>query len=418
MEPDAVVPTQEDVERAEESERVESAEEERAAPQSLEDEGEPDSDQPFESEDARDGSQLSESEDAQDGTQPPESEDQQESPQSLEGNEQEEKSFPWKPLIVVGMIAIAAVLAAVFLPKSTPVAPRELGAWPDFPYLATLVDEPDAFMRAVNSEELSDAYQQAKSSESWDETITVPIYIDELFEGVSSDAGSEEVDFEVSFTDDGKIDNFRLCYAGEGEPTMPMDANDGNYFLHGLVMMDVEGILLGLNSSNEINEDYVQIIYDDCHRSNEVAESFLASPDSLARRCGVDQEVIDVKNECHGFADWRTGYLQTCQQYYLQGALSGELPVVMTGTAYREQFSVRGVGGSFLLTLGNLDQFSFPTTKPMELTVQNTGTFSLTYDREAGNPSQGTKSVENMVRSLTNDYSFSLWRFAEGRPAA
>ena len=404
MEPDAVVPTQEDVERAEESERVESAEEERGASQSLEDEGGPD--QPVESEDARDGSR------------PSEGEDQQEPPQSSEGDEQQEKPFPWRPLVVVGMIVIAAVLAAVFLPKSTPVAPRELGAWPDFPYLATLVDEPDAFMRAVNSDELSDAYQQAKSSESWDETITVPIYIDELFEEASSDAGSEEVEFGVSFTDDGKIDNFRLYYAGEGEPTMPVDANDGNYFLHGLVMMDIKGIVLGLNPSNEIHEDYVQIIYDDCHRSNEVAEGFLASPDSLAKRCGVDQEAIDVKNECHGFADWRTGYLQTCQQYYLQGVLSGELPVVMTGTAYQEQFSVGGAEGSFLLTLGNLDQFSFPTTKPMELTVQNTGTFALSYDREAVNPSQGTKGIENMVRSLTNDYSFPLWRFAEGRPAA
>lgn len=406
MEPDAVVPNQEDAERAEESERVESTEGERAAPQPPEDEGEPDSDQPVESGDAQDGPQLSKSE------------GQQEPPQSSEANEQQEKSFPWKPLVVVGMIVIVAVLVAVFLPKSTPVAPRELGAWPDFPYLATLVDEPDAFMRAVNSDELSDAYQQAKSSESWGETIAVPIYIDELFEGTSSVAGSEEVEFRVSFTDDGKIDNFGLYYAGEGEPTMPMDANDGNYFLHGLVMMDIEGIILGLNPSNEIPEDYVQIIYDDCHRSNEVAESFLASPDSLAKRCGVDQEAIDVKNECHGFADWRTGYLQTCQQYYLQDALSGELPVVVTGTAYQEQFGVRGAEGSFLLTLGNLDQFSFPTTKPMELTVQNTGAFALAYDREAGNSSQGTKSVENMVRSLTNDYSFSLWRFAEGRPEA
>ena len=156
---------------------------------------------------------------------------------------------------------------------------------------------------------------------------------------------------------------------------MPMDANDGNYFLHGLVMMDIKGIVLGLNPSNEIHEDYVQIIYDDCHRSNEVAESFLASPDSLAKRCGVDQEAIDVKNECHGFADWRTGYVQTCEQYYLQDALSGELPVVVTGTAYQEQFGVRGAEGSSLLTLGNLDQFSFPTTKPMELTVPAHGAY-------------------------------------------
>ena len=128
MEPDAVVPTQEDVGRAEESERVESAEEERGASQSLEDEGSPD--QPVESEDARDGSrpsegegqqeppQPSEGEDQQEPPQPSEDEDRQEPPQPSEGDEQQEKPFPWRPLVVVGMIVIAAVLAAVFLPKS------------------------------------------------------------------------------------------------------------------------------------------------------------------------------------------------------------------------------------------------------------------------------------------------------------
>ena len=335
-----------------------------------------------------------------------------ESPEQPDGSPQPRKK--WLFPLAAGLAALVLAVFALSQAGTPPVVVREPGAWPDFPYLASLVDEPDAFVQAINSEELSDAYRQAKMSGSWDESIDVSIAIDDLSGGAPGASGSERTVFNVIFTEDGKIDYFQLIYYGEEEPTMPVEA-DGNYVNHMLVMTRLKGVALGVASLDDFPEGSVQTVYDECRRSNSVVEGFLSSPDDLAERCGIDPETIVVENECYGVADWRSGYLRACAGYYQANAL-GELPVVLTGTAYEERFVTEGTEGSYLMSLQSADRFAFTSTNATDLAVQNAGVFTIAYGRNLEDPGQGTEDVENTIAGQTTDYAFSLWSFAEGKP--
>lgn len=320
----------------------------------------------------------------------------------------------WLFPLATGLVILALAAFALSQVGKPSVVVREPGAWVDFPYLASLVDEPDAFVQAVNSEELSDAYRQAKMNGSWDDSIDVSIDIDDLSNGASGASGSEQTVFNVIFTEDGRIDYFQLIYYGEEEPTMPVEA-DGNYVNHMLVMARLKGVALGVASLDDFPDGSVQTVYDECRRSNSVVEGFLNSPDDLAERCGIDPETIVVENECYGVADWRSGYLQACAGYYQANAL-GELPVVLTGTAYEERFVTEGTEGSYLMALQSTDRFAFTSTNATDLAVQNAGVFTIAYGRDLEDPGQGTEDVENVIAGQTTDYAFSLWSFAEGKP--
>lgn len=317
-------------------------------------------------------------------------------------------------LLAAGLVALVVALFALSQIGRSSVVVREPGAWPDFPYLASLVDDPDAFVQAVNSEELSEEYRQAKTNGFSDCSIDVSIDIDDLSSGAPGASGSEQTVFNVIFTEDGKIDYFQLIYYGEKEPTMPVEA-DGNYVNHMLVMTRLKGVALGVASLDDFPEGSVQTVYDECRRSNSVVEGFLSSPDDLAERCGIDPETIVVENECYGVADWRSGYLRACAGYYQANAL-GELPVVLTGTAYEERFVTEGTEGSYLMSLQSADRFAFTSTNATDLAVQNAGVFTIAYGRDLEDPGQGTENVENTIAGQATDYAFSLWSFAEGKP--
>lgn len=337
---------------------------------------------------------------------------------STEGSEQPDGSpqlrKKWLFPLAAGLVVLVLAVFALSQAGKPSVVVREPGAWLDFPYLASLVDEPDAFVQAVNSEELSDAYRQAKMNGSWDDSIDVSIDIDDLSNGVSGASGSEQTVFNVIFTEDGRIDYFQLIYYGEEEPTMPVEA-DGNYVNHMLVMTRLQGVALGVASLDDFPEGSVQTVYDECRRSNSVVEGFLSSPDNLAERCGIDPNTIVVENECYGIADWRSGYLLACAEYYQANAL-GELPVVLTGTVYEEKFAAEGTEGSFLTSLQSADRFAFTSTNATGLAVQNAGVFTIAYGRNLEDPGQGTEDVENTIAGQATDYAFSLWSFAEGKP--
>nr|WP_075575888.1 hypothetical protein [Olsenella timonensis] len=335
-----------------------------------------------------------------------------ESPEQPDGAPRPRKK--WLFPLAAGLVVLVLTVFALPQAGKPPVVVREPGAWPDFPYLASLVDEPDAFVRAVNSEELSDAYRQAKMSGSWDDSIDASIDIDDLSSGASVSSGSEQAVFNVIFTGDGKIDYFQLIYYGEEEPTMPVEAG-GDYVSHMTVMAGFRGATLGVAPLDDFPKGAVQTVYNECRRSNSVVEGFLSSPDDLAERCGIDPETIVVENECYGVADWRSGYLLACAGYY-QASASSEMPVVLTGTAYEKRFVAEEAEGSYLMSLQSADQFAFTSTKATDLAVQNAGVFTIAYGRNLEDPGQGTENVENTIAGQATDYAFSLWSFAEGKP--
>lgn len=328
--------------------------------------------------------------------------------------------------MLYGGLAVAAVVILavfVFVLSGAGLQIRKAGAWPDFPYLASLIDRPDDFVRALNCPDLQEAYNAAKRDEDWDEPLVVEIDID----GLEPNDFAGEVDnayplIEVRFNSEGLVDYFHLVYA---PPTVDNDLNQltassaDEWSLHQTVAFNLLS-KYGYGST-EVTEDELEAkinqIRSECTILQPFTEEILADPSSILERCGFEASSVQATNEAVASADWRQGYLRAFQAYVLAVQSGQNVPPITTGMRYEAWFEADGISDvSFFYQAQDFDMF-VQDEGFTELHVGDSGMLCLGFCRDGyWEPAQGTDQNAAWANSNLNALSIDLWSVSEGAP--
>ena len=337
-------------------------------------------------------------------------------PESGDETKKKRKRILYGSLAVVAAVILAVV---VFVFSGAGLQIRKAGAWPDFPYLATLIDRPDDFVRALNCPDLQEAYNEAKSEGRWDEPIVAEIDIDELeANGADLGDGSANPSVYVRFNDEGAVTYFQLAYYTPTIETFPVEADDGNYFIHGAVVGEM-GLraAYGLSQvSDDKLEPYVDTVYQDCASADEYIMDCFGNPNSALDAAGINGDDATVISEASGTADWRQAYLLSCFARGFYGSSGRAISPIISGSEYCCWFELDGLDGRFLYTLSDQNYFTWGSTDIQDLSVQNNGAISIAYGREdyMVDPGEGTEYIESWAEGYLNADTLPLWSFKEG----
>lgn len=324
--------------------------------------------------------------------------------------------------LAAAAIAIMAIVA--FFAADGNISVRQAGAWPDLQYLATLVDNPDGFVRAANIDDLSSAYNEMKATGDWDEPITVQIDIDEIEQyGKAEEYEGANPALEVRFNSGGTIDYFHMVFLSPTIDNNMMEVSayeEDQLPLHSLVAFALLGKYeYGTQSMSD--EEIAQAITQmqaDSTIASPFAEWILTQPGSVLETCGFDLESIDSINEAIGYADWRSGYLRAFTAYCLAQQTNETAPVVMTGMRYDAWFEADECPeGKFFYQAQDSDNFvqpdSFIDVHSLDMSLLCIGFARNGY----WEPDKGTAGVEAWAQEHINPISQDLWSFQEGYPA-
>lgn len=318
----------------------------------------------------------------------------------------------------VSIVAIVVIVVSVLISGILTLKVRMPGMWPDFAYLATLIDNPDAFVRALNCSGLQDAYDQAKRKGQWDEPIVAEIDIEDLEEnGTNVGEGIVNPGISVRFDDSGQIAYFQLVYMAPSKETIPVQADDGNYFLHMLVAGALSGLqYYGVTAISEDEVlDYARIVREDCEVVDPLIHDTLYDSSSILSRCGINANDVKTTSASTGKAEWTDGYFLSCSSHGAAALVNTEIPTITAGTIYTTHFDVSGVeNGTFLYAAQDLNSFVWVSGQLSDLLVRNDGAITICFAREGYTDESVT--AKSWASDAVGNRSLDIWKFKEGEP--
>lgn len=318
----------------------------------------------------------------------------------------------------VSIAAIVVIVASVLFSGVLTLKVRMPGMWPDFAYLATLIDNPDAFIRALNCGGLQDAYDQAKRKGQWDEPIVAEIDIEDLEEnGTNVGEGIVNPGISVRFDDSGQITYFQLVYMAPSKETIPVQADDGNYFLHMLVAGALSGQqYYGVTAVSEDEVlDYARVVREDCEVVDPLIHDTLYDSSSILSECGINANDVKTTSASTGKAEWTDGYFLSCSSHGAAALVNTEIPTITAGTIYTTHFDVSGVeNGTFLYAAQDLNSFVWVSGQLSDLLVRNDGAITICFAREGYTDESVT--AKSWASDAVGNRSLDIWKFKEGEP--
>ena len=334
---------------------------------------------------------------------------------------------PGKPrrLIIGGVVAAILLLAVVVIAaNASGVKVRTPGAYPDLPYLSTLIDTPDDFIRALNCDEAQAVYSDMKRTESWSEPITAEIDIDDL-QPYETDAGEGTQTYpiiEIRFNDEGLIDYFHLVYipvAVDNDLLQLTTSGSNEWPLQQTVAFELLS-MFGSDSSTVTEEEvtsHIEQIKSECTILQPFVEEILTNPSSIVENYGFDTSQINALNESAAYSSWDQGYLRAFQVYILALQAGQDIPNVTTGMRYEAWFeSAESPQVPFFYQALDYDTF-FQDEGFINLHSGDSGMFCIGFCREGyWEPEQGTEQIEAWANDYLNTFSIDLWSFQEGSP--
>ncbi len=328
----------------------------------------------------------------------------------------------WKRTLTIGSICLIMVLIIVVISIIALTQPvkREEGAWPDFAYLSTFMDDPDKLVCAVNDPELTSAYEQYKANPNdSDGDIEAPIHIADLneYEGTED----VQVNFRLAMAAPDELLAFGVEYAASPSTNT---ANMDEWY------MDMLSALLLANSrtSKDQAETFTKTISDDAAMMREKYQTYDELVDKTAmypvwvlNKVGLSLNELQDVQSSYGTASWERAYALAVQDYgirelnYANHGGSDESPdpfysgytTILTGNFEADEaiYTVDVETNSF-------DSFSFSSldveNDDPTMTLTTAPNFSVNF---AVDRAISSNIEDNLLLSDTNK---KIWEFSEG----
>ena len=294
------------------------------------------------------------------------------------------------------------------LPKSgsdvsTDPYTRVNGGWPDYAQLADLVDKPDAFIQAINIEELTAAYKDAKDTGTlFENTMSAEINIDDS--DIPSDAESS---FDVFFNDEGEILNFCVRIRRATGELTSMGDDIGNLIVYEM------GLANGI-APPDYEERAVRIIEEAANRytPTPLFTVFFSSPViRVCNKAGISTSETEI-NESKGFASWAAGCLAGCKSFAAhikEGDFSPN--PVRSGRVYDAYGKMPNSSlGYYVLEIASMDTFEPENPSRIDsMAFWSAEELVLMWARESF-----SITAEQRVKPQLNTYENAIWTFEEG----
>jgi hypothetical protein len=323
-----------------------------------------------------------------------------------------------------GALAVAMVAACLIVGIGTffgirwvlnsSVEQREPGTWPDMGYLATLVDEPDRFIRAVNIPELESEYRAYRSSGIGEaEHIMVDIDIIDIVNPSGGIPNERSARFDVWFASDGSIHTFALT---GGTPASPaIIADESTIGLDALAL----AFVFGPNPRETLDEVYAELlshgeVFEEQYRKPDpMISEFMLNPSQLLAHVGISESDLVNTSSDYGFAEWEKGYVESIYSLYAQyGTEPSELVMPTTGAVFVQNGEMNQPNSRLLsLNIVDFTRFSWEPDEehPWGLVVYSYSWFSVISSADTSQRGNARTFIDTESNAENN----TIWVFGE-----
>lgn len=324
-----------------------------------------------------------------------------------------------KRLIAIGIAAMVVLAIVVaFIIAMQPIK-REAGAWPDFAYLATLMDEPDMLVHAVDDPRLAEAYQRYKKNPSSAATsIEAPIFIDDLGGNAVGDEG--ETRFWLVMANYDELAAFGIEYAPEPD-TARLGENE--WYTDMLAAIFLADQRTGSSRRKVFSEslaDSSTAMKEKYQIRDEHVDGIAIYPIRALNAVGLNLNELRDMRSSYGVASWEAGYAVALYDQGIQmiyGSNKGESDEssdpIFSGymTQLEGEYGIGEITRTIHLEASSFDAVAFSdldTEQSDTMTIVSRPSFSVSCARDA------LFSSDLASRFSLNEANKKIWEFFDG----